>query len=142
MLEGVRHRQMRDVEVILVNSGSTDVTEPSPRSTGQRWCTSLRRNYLRAFPEPGLAAATCDLVVIASAHVYPVYPDWLERLLEPFQDPQVALTYGNSAHENSNSPSSRFLPAGTQTNPTGINTPILQQRQCGDAASLGKAPLR
>jgi len=35
----------------------------------------------------GLAAATCDLVVIASAHIYPVYPDWLERLLEPFQDP-------------------------------------------------------
>ena len=34
------------------------------------------------------------MIVIASAHVYPVYPDWLECLLAPFADPQVALTYG------------------------------------------------
>jgi rhamnosyltransferase len=34
------------------------------------------------------------LIVIASAHVYPVYPDWLETLLRPFQDDAVALTYG------------------------------------------------
>jgi GT2 family glycosyltransferase len=34
------------------------------------------------------------LVVIASAHVYPVYPDWLESLLRPFEDNAVALTYG------------------------------------------------
>jgi hypothetical protein len=34
------------------------------------------------------------LVVIASAHVYPVYPDWLETLLRPFEDEHVALTYG------------------------------------------------
>ena len=30
-------------------------------------------------------------VAIASAHVYPVYPDWLERLLEPFNDPATGL---------------------------------------------------
>jgi cellulose synthase/poly-beta-1,6-N-acetylglucosamine synthase-like glycosyltransferase len=34
------------------------------------------------------------LVVIASAHVYPVYPDWLECLLHPFDDERVALVYG------------------------------------------------
>ena len=38
--------------------------------------------------------ANYSLVVIASAHIFPVYPDWLERLLEPFNDPKVALTYG------------------------------------------------
>ncbi len=32
--------------------------------------------------------------MIASAHVYPVYPDWLERLLEPFADASIGLTYG------------------------------------------------
>jgi cellulose synthase/poly-beta-1,6-N-acetylglucosamine synthase-like glycosyltransferase len=42
----------------------------------------------------GLAAATHDLVAIVSAHVYPIYPDWLEHLLEPFDDPRVALSYG------------------------------------------------
>jgi len=42
----------------------------------------------------GIRAATQELVVIASAHVYPVYPDWLASLLYPFEDNRVALTYG------------------------------------------------
>jgi len=42
----------------------------------------------------GCQAATGDFIVIASAHVYPVYTDWLERLTAPFADPQVALVYG------------------------------------------------
>ncbi|MBK8422247.1 hypothetical protein [Candidatus Villigracilis saccharophilus] len=35
-----------------------------------------------------------EFVVTASAHIYPVYPDWLETLLRPFQDDTIALTYG------------------------------------------------
>ena len=31
---------------------------------------------------------------MASAHVYPVYPDWLERLLAPFAEADIALAYG------------------------------------------------
>jgi GT2 family glycosyltransferase len=42
----------------------------------------------------GIRAATREPIVIASAHVYPVYPDWLESLLRPFEDNKVALTYG------------------------------------------------
>ncbi len=42
----------------------------------------------------GSSAATREFVVIASAHVYPVYPDWIESLLRPFEDEKVALTYG------------------------------------------------
>ena len=42
----------------------------------------------------GVQAATRELIVIASAHVYPVYPDWLETLLRPFEEASVALAYG------------------------------------------------
>lgn len=42
----------------------------------------------------GVRAARREFVVIASAHVYPVYPDWLETLLRPFDDDNVALVYG------------------------------------------------
>jgi cellulose synthase/poly-beta-1,6-N-acetylglucosamine synthase-like glycosyltransferase len=42
----------------------------------------------------GVREATRELVVIASAHVHPVYPDWLETLLRPFEDEKIALTYG------------------------------------------------
>jgi rhamnosyltransferase len=42
----------------------------------------------------GITATSNEYVVIASAHVYPLYSDWLDRLLAPFHDPQIALTYG------------------------------------------------
>ena len=49
----------------------------------------------------GIAEARREFVVFASAHVYPVYPDWLERLLAPFADPKVGLSYGK---QRGNSP--------------------------------------
>jgi glycosyltransferase involved in cell wall biosynthesis len=95
LLEGISHQTVKDVEVLLADSGSTDATASIAAHYGAK--------VVHVKPEEftfgrslnlGLAAATHDLVAIASAHVYPVYPDWLERLLEPFADPQVALTYG------------------------------------------------
>jgi rhamnosyltransferase len=95
LLQGIEQQTLKDPEIILVDSGSTDHTldivsqypvnvvqiQPEEFSFGY----SLNR---------GISHAHGDLIVIVSAHVYPVYPDWLERLLAPFADPQVALTYG------------------------------------------------
>jgi rhamnosyltransferase len=95
LLDGILQQTIKDVEVTLVDSGSTDNTlavagryplqvvhiRPEEFSFGR----SLNR---------GIAASGADLLVFASAHVYPIYPDWLERLLEPFDDARVALTYG------------------------------------------------
>ena len=95
LLDGVLQQTIKDIEIILVDSGSTDNTvniasrypvktvhiQPDEFSFGR----SL--NF-------GIEQAKSDLIVIASAHVYPVYPDWLERLLVPLEDSQVALTYG------------------------------------------------
>ncbi|MBN2386531.1 MAG: glycosyltransferase family 2 protein [Anaerolineales bacterium] len=95
LMEGIRHQTVRDVEVILVDSGSTDSTVAIATCYGARVVHIRPKEFTfgRSL-NLGLAAATSELVVIASAHVYPVYPDWLECLLEPFADPQVALTYG------------------------------------------------
>lgn len=95
LLEGVRRQTLRDVEVILVDSGSTDATPSIAAQYGAKVVQISPDEFTfgRSL-NLGLVAATCGLVAIASAHVYPVYPDWLERLLEPFADPQVALAYG------------------------------------------------
>jgi glycosyltransferase involved in cell wall biosynthesis len=95
LLEGVRRQTLQDVEILLVDSGSTDATVAIAARYGARivhihpdeftFGRSLNR---------GIQVATRELVAVASAHVYPVYPDWLERLLAPFSDPQIALTYG------------------------------------------------
>lgn len=103
LLEGVRRQTVTDVEVILVDSGSTDATPAIAAQYGAKIVHIPPQEFTfgRSLNR-GIAAATRDFIVIASAHVYPVYPDWLERLLEPFADPKIALTYGKQrGDENS-----------------------------------------
>lgn len=95
LLAGIMAQSVKGVEVILVDSGSTDST------------LSIAAQYpvqvLRIAPEEfsfgyslniGCDAASSDVIVLASAHVYPLYMDWLEYLIAPFTDPEVALVYG------------------------------------------------
>lgn len=95
LLEGIRQQTISDVEMILVDSGSIDGTVSIAKSFG----ASVVRIPSEEFTfgrslNLGIRAARCELIVIASAHVYPVYPDWLESLLRPFEEQNVALTYG------------------------------------------------
>ncbi|NTV37130.1 MAG: glycosyltransferase family 2 protein [Anaerolineaceae bacterium] len=95
LLTGISHQTVKDVQVILVDSGSTDRTAEIARSFGVEIVNIKPDDF--SFGRSlnlGISHARSEYVVIASAHVYPVYPDWLERLLEPFEDAQVALVYG------------------------------------------------
>ena len=102
LLDGIRQQTLRDVEIVLVDSGSTDQTVSIAESFEARIVRILSAEFTfgRSL-NLGLRAATRRLVVIASAHVYPVYPDWLESLLHPFENEAVALTYGKQRGPNS-----------------------------------------
>ncbi len=95
LLEGVAAQTRKPDQVVLVDSGSTDRTVEIARRHGVEIHTidpaefSFGRSLNR-----GIAAATGDVVVFASAHVYPVYDTWLEHLTRPFDHPEVALAYG------------------------------------------------
>jgi glycosyltransferase involved in cell wall biosynthesis len=83
------------VDIVLVDSGSTDGTV----AIASRYPVRLVEIPPKDFTfgrslNLGCRAAVADVIVVASAHVYPVYPDWLERLLEPFQDLRIGMTYG------------------------------------------------
>jgi glycosyltransferase involved in cell wall biosynthesis len=95
LFQGIKSQTLKDVDVILVDSGSTDSTVSIAQSHGARIVRIAPADFTfgRSL-NLGIQAAACELVVIASAHVYPVYPDWLESLLAPFQDARVALAYG------------------------------------------------
>ncbi|MEA2233656.1 MAG: hypothetical protein QOD83_3472 [Solirubrobacteraceae bacterium] len=95
LLTGVMRQTRAPDEVIVVDSGSTDATLSI--------ASAFNVKVIRITPESfsfghalnvGIGASKADLAVFASAHVYPVYDTWVERLVEPFDDPGVAISYG------------------------------------------------
>ena len=95
LLSGILEQNLKDAEIIVVDSGSTDAT----LSIASRYPVKI----LNIKPEEfsfgrslniGCAEAAGEFIVMESAHVYPVYKDWLDNLLAPFKDPEVALVYG------------------------------------------------
>jgi len=95
LLSGIAAQSVQPVQIVIVDSGSTDRTLEIARRhrvdihTIDPAVFTFGRSLNR-----GIAAASGDLVVMASAHVHPVYDTWLERLTKPFEDPTIALSYG------------------------------------------------
>ncbi|MCI0479888.1 glycosyltransferase family 2 protein, partial [Candidatus Uhrbacteria bacterium] len=95
LLSGLLAQTLRPKEIILVDSGSTDATV----AIAERYPVTIVHlppdefSFGRSLNE-GCARARGAILAIASAHVYPVYPDWLTQLTAPFEDPKIGLTYG------------------------------------------------
>lgn len=95
LMIGIGAQTVTPREVILVDSGSTDDTAAIARAYGARVVEvdSAEFSFGRALNQ-GCAAATGDLCVFPSAHVYPVRTTWLEQLVEPLGDERVVVSYG------------------------------------------------
>ncbi|MFN6977565.1 MAG: glycosyltransferase family 2 protein [Gemmobacter sp.] len=98
------------VEVVLVDSGSTDGTLDIARAQGARIVTidksefSFGRSLNR-----GCAAATGDILVFISGHCVPVGTDWLARLCAPLVAGQVAYAYGRQIGDDDSNYSERRI---------------------------------
>jgi len=103
LLSGISSQTLQDHEVILVDSGSTDATRDIAAQYAARIVTISPEEFTfgRSLNR-GIAAASGEFIVIISAHCYPVYPDWLEQLLAPFDDEMVAASYGKQRGGESN----------------------------------------
>ena len=91
LLSGVTQQSVEDVELIVVDSGSTDDTLSIVSEYSVKLLTIAPEDF--SFGRSlnlGCQAATKDIIAIASAHVYPTYKDWLEQLVSPFSDPEIA----------------------------------------------------
>ena len=108
LFRGILEQSHKNIEIILVDSGSTDRTleiagkypvkviriDPDEFTFG----LSLNR---------GCEAASGEYIVIASAHVYPVYKDWLERMVELLEDESIGLVYGKQRGDGTSKYSER-----------------------------------
>jgi len=95
LLVGIKEQNLQPHEIIVVDSGSTDRTVEIAQNFGAKIICIKKREFSfgRAL-NIGCHAATGDILVFASAHVYPVHKTWLEKLIEPFGDERVVLCYG------------------------------------------------
>jgi glycosyltransferase involved in cell wall biosynthesis len=95
LLFGITKQTIKDPEIILVDSGSTDDTLAI--------AAQFPVKIVHISPEEftfgrslnmGISEASGEIIVIISAHCYPVYPDWLEQLVKPLNDEDIGLSYG------------------------------------------------
>lgn len=95
LLSGLMRQQRPPDQIVIVDSGSTDAT----LAIASRYPVDIHTIEPEEFSfgrslNIGCQAASGDIVVLASAHVYPVYDTWLTELTAPFSDSRVALAYG------------------------------------------------
>ena len=95
LLDWLRRQTRLADEVVVVDSGSTDNTVKLACTAGARVVHIAPADFSfgRAL-NLGASTSTGDVLVFASAHVYPFADTWLEKLVAPFRDPAVALAYG------------------------------------------------
>jgi rhamnosyltransferase len=111
-LEGVRRQRVdADVELIVVDSGSSDGSADLARSFGaivfeispETFDHGATRNY-------AAARARGDHLAFTSQDAYPERDDWLARLVSHLDQERVAGVYGRQlAHHHASPPEAYFL---------------------------------
>lgn len=126
LLSGIVQQSGVDLEIIIVDSGSTDATV----SIASQYTTNILNIKKEDFSfgyslNVGCEAASGEILILASAHVYPLYHDWASRLIKPFTNDQVACSYGRQCGNDVTKYSERRvfahwfpnIPASNQTHP-------------------------
>ena len=103
LLHGITQQTIKDTEIILVDSGSTDGT----LAVASQFPVKIVHIHPKDFTfgrslNRGIAAASGEIIVIISAHCFPVYPDWLDQLTNPLKDEDYAISYGKQRGGESN----------------------------------------
>jgi rhamnosyltransferase len=112
LLTGLLKQTHAPQQIVIVDSGSTDAT----LSIASRFPVEVhsiepdRFSFGRSL-NIGCRAATGDVILIVSAHVYPIYDSWLIELTRPFTDPLVALAYGRQVGDDRTKYSERQIMA-------------------------------
>jgi glycosyltransferase involved in cell wall biosynthesis len=88
-------------ELVLVDSGSTDDTVRIAEDHGAKIVHISKDEF--SFGRSlnfGCEAATGEVLLIVSAHVYPVFDTFVEHMLAPFARPDISVVYGRQVGDH------------------------------------------
>jgi len=112
LLDGVRNQNFDQsaIEVVVVDSGSTDGTLAIAKSHGVRVLGIKRSDFTfgRSL-NVGCESARGEFLVFISGHCVPATRDWLSNLVRPLENEQAAYCYGRQIGGDSSRFSERQL---------------------------------
>lgn len=107
---GSQESSFESVEVVLIDSGSTDRTVEIASSYGCRitYITKQEFSFGRSLNR-GCEFSIGDILVFISGHCVPVDKNWLQNLCQPIADGKVAYTYGRQIGDDDSNYSERRI---------------------------------
>jgi len=94
LFAGLREQTYQAFETIVVDSGSVDRTRAIASELGDQLIRIEPHDFTFGYSlNVGIRSARGRLIVIVSAHTAPADERWLESILAPFADEQVAMVY-------------------------------------------------
>jgi len=95
LLRAVKNQNYRDFEIIVVDSGSTDRTPEIAREFTDKVVQIPSRDFTFGYSlNTGVKNSQGKYLVLISAHALPTDKFWLENLITPFSNKNVAMVYG------------------------------------------------
>ena len=104
LIDGILTQELNDsieIEIILVDSGSTDSTVSIAKHMGATVVALSKEEFSfgRAL-NAGCEKARGEILLFASAHIYPIYTDWVNKMVLGFKKDDIAIVYGRQVGGN------------------------------------------
>ncbi|MBD85250.1 MAG: hypothetical protein CL743_01835 [Chloroflexi bacterium] len=101
LLKAIRSQTITNTEIILVDSESTDNTV----ALAAKYCDQIVRIKKTEFTfgyslNKGIEIAKGEILILVSAHTKPLHNQWIENLINPLQDPNIAMVYGKQVGDS------------------------------------------
>tara|TARA_A100001037_G_scaffold266344_1_gene258431 strand:- start:35748 stop:36593 length:846 start_codon:yes stop_codon:yes gene_type:complete len=95
LLKSILSQTVQNIEIILVDSESTDDTV----QIASKYCDNIihikKSDFTFGYSlNKGIEQAMADYLILVSAHTLPCHNNWVEKLLNPLNDPSIAMVYG------------------------------------------------